>query len=89
MIKVGTICYLIEPHGAAGMCCTVIGPLTQAVLHNSNGDTLFADGYPIELCDGRRTGYKSLPLMAVPAELIPIAPPGLTENDDKRVKEPA
>lgn len=84
MIKVGTICMLTGDHSRAGQCCTVTSPLQRfgrKCRHLATG-TVLPDipRYAIKLAnrDGRGEW------VALPRQLIPIAPPGLTEGEDTR-----
>lgn len=88
MIKVGTVCYLTGDHSRAGQCCTVIGPLQFVEYHHQATGTIAKGwGHDIALASGERSRASSW--FAFPHELVPIAPPGLTEREDKREKAPA
>lgn len=81
MIPVGTLCYLTGDHSRAGQCCTIIAPLC---VRNAQVDGVpFLDAhYLIELaskepcCDA---------WAALPKHLIPITPPGLTDDVDQQI----
>ena len=83
MIKVGTICILAGDHSRAGQCCEVTGPPSFWVWTNVDANTR-GEGmcYPIELASGEPSLMAGW--VAEPHNLIPIAPPGLTEGEDTR-----
>lgn len=82
-IKVGTICILTGGHSRAGQCCEVTGPLSFWGWTNFDANTR-GEGmcYPIELASGEPSFAAGW--VAEPHNLIPIAPPGLTEGEDTR-----
>ena len=86
MIKVGTLCYLVAPHGCAGHFCVTLTPLQRmGIEHVANGlDAGDPPRYLIELCGGSRFTRDGRLRAAQPHEIIPIAPPGLTEGEDTR-----
>lgn len=86
-IPIGTLCYITGNHACAGQCCTVISGLEQNWV--MEGYTpIFASYYKIQLSDGTTRyhhGYGEGELVAFPSDLIPIAPPGLVTEEDKRI----
>ena len=86
MIKVGTLCYLVAPHGCAGRFCVTVTPLQRmGCTHFHNGlDVGDPPRYLIKLCNGSQFSKIGRRRAALPFEIIPIAPPGLTEGEDTR-----
>lgn len=87
MIKIGTICMLTGDHSRAGQCCEVKSPLLSdgIGLHRTTGQRVrLFPHYEIALASGEPPPAPAYTWVATPAELIPIAPPGLTEGEDTR-----
>lgn len=85
MIPIGTVCYLTGDHSRAGQCCTTVSGLKHGLVH-SRGRVVETDFYCIELSTGERMDPADLCFWcSQPHNLIPIAPPGLTTDEDKRI----
>lgn len=87
MIKPGTLCLIVGGHVMAGKSCTVVELLSAGTFVTTNsGATIAANPgeyYEIDIpgapCPSEHEGW-----CAHRTELVPIAPPGFMERDDKR-----
>lgn len=83
MIRPGTLCLLVGDHSRAGECCTVTGPLELFHgTHVISGDYWEEMAYPVDLRDAINEWA------ALPRHLIPIAPPGLHDDEPARTDKP-